>query len=303
MWWGDLVARSRGLRARPGVGAAPIEGRVEERRREHLAILARRAGGRRRLALRCLFDDADRRTLAVLLRGVAAGVDPERRLRRAPPTPGLPADLLRRLSRAGSVADLGRLLEQAKHPAAAACRGEGGLWDRLLALDRWWAARAVEGARREPVLRDWVADVVDGRNLLAAVALAGEARQDDDPPAGELFLEGGRALEREVFSRAAASGDRADALRRLAAGLRFEDRREARSSRTLATLREGIEDDLPDPQRLEDAVLADALHRQRRWMRRRPLSPAAVIVAWLEQLEDARRLRRAAAEAGLGGAP
>ena len=352
MWWGDVVARSAGLRTRllgpqavercrkakslhslrmlcapamePGPtreGATPVaavrslDAFLARRQERHLGILARWSGpepqrGRRR-SLAPIFDDADRRVLTALLRASASDTEPGPRPAETFATPRLPQTLLRQLATAESVDALVHMLDRAGHPAGGALASElhrpPTLLARLTALDRWWVAGAARAARHGgPPLRHWIPDVVDERNLGAALSLAGRFPGETERVA-EFFLDLGGAgvpwLDRETYLRAAAASSRKGALDVLSSSP-ANDSKDRRPE--LRELLSGLPEDVTGGA-LTDAALADQLRTQRRHARLDPLSAAPVLVGWLELLRENRALRQTAwrlfwTEGATGGA-
>lgn len=330
MFWGDVVARAAGLRGqllgpavteRCAAARSPAElaqivsssyrgetdaraarsfterldELLDERTERHLRLLSRwcglRASDRRREALAVIFDDADRRSLATLLRAVAGSVEPERGLRAAAATPGLPRGLLGLLAHAESAEELAQILRRAGHPAAscldaATPRAAASLLHRLTALDRWWVERARRGSGADPALGHWVRDVIDERNLGSAVSLAGVFAEDPDT-AEEFFLEGGEMIDRRTFRQVVASR-RSEAPAILAARWRAASER----SELYQLLAESPTEVAAGA--LTAAALADQLRTQRRLARLDPLCTAPIVVGWLEFRREASKLRRIA---------
>ncbi|MDX2057108.1 MAG: V-type ATPase subunit [Gemmatimonadales bacterium] len=214
----------------PAAAGSPGEfdraiGRVTARR---LAILDRWLGPRR-ATLAVVYEDEDRRSLRVLLRGAAHGAAPTERLRALVPTPGLPERALARLAQAASPDALIRELTRHGHPAGralaeAARRAERdgaavgrGLFGLETALARSFATRATRAARAGGrLLREFAAAIIDRENAWSLLTAAGWAA---DVAPDEVFLPGGRQLSEDEFRRIAALGD-ADRIRdRLAVAL------------------------------------------------------------------------------------
>ncbi|HKK27877.1 MAG TPA: V-type ATPase subunit [Gemmatimonadota bacterium] len=255
-WWGDIDARARGLDAHlpgparlralagrgspaelardlaaegilPGggrvTGAGELDAGIRRWAAGRLALLERRMGSRRAAAARVVLEEEDRRSLRTLLRGAAAGTRPALRHAGLVPTSRLSAPALEELSRASDVADLARALERFGHPAArvlsaASTATVPDLFGLEVALDRAWAARAVDGARRAgPELRSFVREAVDVANAWTALTLC---VAPGEVPAAEVFLVGGGRIGPGLLDRAFATGSREEAARVLAPAFR-----------------------------------------------------------------------------------
>jgi hypothetical protein len=302
--WGDLAARARGLSSRlldlaavldlaraadvkalcaalpaalrPSAGETPadIERAVRGEAGRQLALLARWAG-RRRHALAVIFEEEDLRSVRALLRGAAGAVPPDRRLAGLVPTPSLPEPALVDAAEAESPrAALARLAAWGRTDAEAAVPAATGVAPDLFGIEsrlaQGFARRAVEAARRGGRrLRAAAAQVVDLENAWSVILADGFA---SEVPPGEIFLEGGRALERERFLGAAGARDPLVRRRLLA---------EAFAGGPLAA---PFSDPATPWTRLEAAVLRARIDEQRRARRIDPLGPAPL-------LEFALRLR------------
>lgn len=251
-WWGDVNARARGMAAGlpdaaglralagrrspaslgrelaaagllPGAGpvatAGQVDGAVRRWAAGRLALLERRLGSRRNAAARVILEEEDRRSLRALLRGAAEGARPAARLAGTVPTRRLTAAFLEELARAPDLGGVAAALRRAGHPAAPILAAAGGgavpdLFRLEIALDRLFAARAVEGARGAgPDLEAFVAESVDVANAWSAIALSSTP---GDVTAGEVFIEGGSSLPEGVVARAMASEAPTEAARVLA---------------------------------------------------------------------------------------
>jgi vacuolar-type H+-ATPase subunit C/Vma6 len=187
---------------------------------DRLQLLGRWLGSRRP-ALAVVYEEEDRRTLRVLLRGAAQGVSPIARLRGVVPTPSLPDRILERLARVESPADLARILIRAGHPAGRALlavrppTGRRPLLHRLeAALARLFVTRATRAARGAGrVIGEFVALHVDVENAWTLLAAGTEA-----PVPSDSYLPGGGIIDQARFARVAALGNASsvrDALARL----------------------------------------------------------------------------------------
>lgn len=323
--WVDVVARARGLRThrlRPAtfnaLRAAPdlralaralaqagfpveegehripgLDLAVRRRAASELRILARWCG-ERAAELPVIFEDEDRRSLRAVIRGALQHQPAEVRLRGLVPTPTLPERALSELAGAPTPAGVATLLTVWNHPFGAALRKPAAATapDPLtldLALDRAWAARAVDGARhggKELVL--FVADAIDLANGATALSLAGTpptapmaataATAATTPArAADLYLEGGLRLARTAFTALLA-------------------RNRAAVSQVLSDLFHGT----PyaalfrrAPLRgLEDALLLARLDAQRQAARRAPLGVAPILWYALELRAESTALSR-----------
>jgi len=305
--WGDLDARARGLSARlldraalralaraaglPALARAlpadfrpsaeaehltpfQIERAVRAHAARQLALLARWADRRCR-ALAVIFEEEDLRSVRALLRGAAGSRPPDRRLAGLIPTPSLPEPALADAARAESPqAVLQRLASRGQPDAGPIVGAAAGVMpDLFLAealLARGHARRCVEAARRGgPGLRAYAAQVVDLENAWSALLAGGFGAE---VPAAEVFIEDGRALDRDRYLLAAAADDPLE-RRRLVA--------EAFAGTALAA--PFTEITIPQT-KLEAAVLRARIVEQRHAARVDPLGPAPL-------LEFALRLR------------
>jgi vacuolar-type H+-ATPase subunit C/Vma6 len=187
-YWGDLVARVAGLRARllrreqlarfgsagelaalarslndSGRLPVPVESphtpaRMEKAFRRAAAEpmeAVRRWAGSRSDALTPFFDDEDRRSIRALLRGAAAGAPASDRLAGLIPTSALPNRALYELASQATVAAVLRTLQAWKHPLTldidpASARARPDLLAFETAIRRAAAARAFTSLRRTP---------------------------------------------------------------------------------------------------------------------------------------------------------
>ncbi|MGD2046673.1 MAG: V-type ATPase subunit [Gemmatimonadota bacterium] len=180
-------------------------------RMDTLARWAGPGGGR----LAPLFLEQDARNVRSVLRGIVGALGPEQRLAGAVATPWLDRRALQHLARSRTAGSVAASLTTWGHPLGPALLEEAGeahvdLFRLEAALDRGWALAASEAARRAGgQMRRFVAESLDVRNTLAALVLAGARREGESV---DLFVEGGEILGREDFERAAAAGDRMDAV-------------------------------------------------------------------------------------------
>jgi vacuolar-type H+-ATPase subunit C/Vma6 len=251
--WGDLVSRSRGLATHllrrndlaglartqdlPALSVAlgrygfPIEegtrgspaGLDLAVRREaatRLRTLARWSGGRSEI-LSIVFDDEDRRSLRAIFRAIVQHATPEERVTGLIPTPALPERALQELGRQSTLAAAISLLSIWKNPYAPPLREaltatEPDLLKLEVLLNRAFAARALHGARRagkRSLLLEYVRETIDLENAFTAVVMAGEtgARGGAD-----LYLPGGRVVDRVLLDAAMGSGSPTLAAQRFA---------------------------------------------------------------------------------------
>jgi len=229
--------------------------------------------------------EEDRRSLRVILRGVAAHVAEGPRAAGLLPTPTLPERALEELASLPTVAAVGGLLAAWRHPfamglAEVARSAKPDLLTIELALGKAAAATAVAAARRSGsrALAHWVAESIDLENGLIALLLAGAG---EDLVADAHFLPGGHRLIRERFLEAVATRASAAAGARLApafCGTPYAD----------AFEREGR-----DPARLEGELATLRLQALTRQVRRAPLEPTTTLWYALrlhEQVIDLQRI-------------
>lgn len=304
--WGDLDARARGLSTRlldragllalarapglPALGRAlPADRRpttevgdltaleVERAVRGHAArllVLLARWADRRRPALSVVFEEEDLRSVRGLLRGAAGFVPPERRLAGLIPTPTLPEPVLVDAAQAESPqAVLERLASWGQRNAGLA-GGAGGIAPDLFRMEvqlaRMFARRGIDAARKGGKgLRAYAAEVVDLENAWSALLAGGYGAE---VPAADLFIEGGRAIDRDRFLEAAGAGDPIE--RRMLVARAFAG----------SALEPPFSDPATPSTKLEAAVLRARIDEQRIAGRVDPLGPAPL-------LEFALRLR------------
>lgn len=270
--------------------AASLELAIRRWAARPVAILQRWLDDREPL-LRVVLEDEDRRSLRAIVRGAVAGAPPEQRLAGLIPTRSLPERVLEELARQADARAVAALLSSWHHPfgapllAAAAAGPEPDTFALELALDRTWAARATDGARRCRRMRRIAAGAIDLRNARAAVTLAAEPQ---DQPVEAALLPGGRRVDRAHFV-AAAQADGAAAAAALLA--------EALGSRTLAVV---LRRHASEPGRLDDAILSWRIGRLARRIRLDPLGPEPVIHFLLRLRRQVVALRRVVWSAALG---
>lgn len=244
-----------------------------------LAVLARWSD-----AIAPLELDEDRRSLRVLVRGLASGAPTTSRLAATIPTVRLPAHELAALAELPTIEQLAPALARLHHPLASALGGARSPVDPL-ALELRLMRRFAELARsRDHALRTYLAQQIDAENTGAALLLAARGTGID---VDRAFVPGGSRIDRSRF--AAASASAIDAARaRLAAALT--------GTPLAAALFQ------PAPAALEDAALAWQLETQARLRRTDPLGLAPAIHAVLLRRDEARHLRRAAWRVSMGAA-
>ena len=221
--WAAMLARlvERGYAWQaPGADLSPEEfdRATVERQAARMRLLGRWLGTRRQ-ALAILYEDEERRALRILLRGAAQGASPAARMRGLMPTPGLPQRAIERLAEAESPALLTDALVQMGHPAGRALAQAGGpagesgvpsLWRLESALSRTFALRATRAARRAG------RDVRRFVGLLIDIENAGTLLMAEDWGAGvapdDVFLPGGKVLDRRRFEALASLPDRSGLL-------------------------------------------------------------------------------------------
>jgi hypothetical protein len=270
-----LVARARGLITRTlPAGGTPrvVEERLRDRAARELAILARWGGD----ALAPIELDEDRHTLRAIARGLVANAASSARTAGAVPTRLLSQRRIGALANATSFAELRSLLDD--HPLASAFDATE-LFDVEHALVRRFFEQAKLRDRAFAVYREQLVDVANAQTTLALAARGGDLTRD------ALFLDGGRLLDRTAFRAASTSLD----IAREALGRIF-------AKTPLATALFAA-----SPSAIEDATLAWQLATQARLRRTDPLGLASVLYLLLRRRDEARRLRREAWSAALGG--
>jgi vacuolar-type H+-ATPase subunit C/Vma6 len=275
----ELITRARGLSSRE---LTPPEGvDVEHWLRMHaasdFATLARWSAEAPE-GIAVLELDEDRRSLRAFVRALAAGITGERRRVAMTPTSHLREARLAALATATTIADARAILGD--HPLAAALTDDGPAID-VFALEHALAHAFAGAARkhaRDPAVRTYLSQLIDGDNACAVLELA--VRGKGVAPA-VLFIPGGERLDAATFAHAAVGP--IDASRELL--------EHAFAGTPVA---HGLDT-------IEDAILAWQLATQRHLRRTDPHGLAAVIYLVLHRREDARRLRLAAWRKALGG--
>jgi vacuolar-type H+-ATPase subunit C/Vma6 len=274
-------------------GADEFARRTGDVAADRFAVLARWLGPRR-ATLAVLYEDEERRTLRVLLRGAVEGASAGARLRAAVPTPDLPPRVLDRLAHADSPADLARRLVSLGHPAGRVLQTELdsgrelGLLGLEAALGRLFATRTTRAVRKAgPLVRAFAQLLLDLEN---AWSLLLRGNWGSEPDADAVFLPGGRWLSRERFDRLAAGDQEA-----VAQGLQSAF---ASSPVAGAFNGEGV-----DPVRIEGGAVRATIAWLRTLARRDPLSPAVLLHVLLRIQAERRDLRAVAAGLSLGAPP
>lgn len=319
--WGDLDARARGLAtrlptaddlerladtpdedafgrslatllgARDAVPRPAPERTIADALAARVDLLRMWAGPGRGRALRIVFEDEDRRSVRILLRGAAQGAPHETRLAGLVPTPALPADALEALARERSVERVaGRLAEDGNpYGPPLVARIEAGPFD-LFTLEvettRAFARRALERPG-DPAIEAHAREAVDLENAWAAI-LSGSFAADVD--ADTVFVEGGRAIDRGRFLEAARIDEVEKSREAVARAFRAAGSPLWRPFADLAI----------DPTRLEGAVLVERIEARRAAALRDPLSPAPLLAYLLRLRALAVDLRRIVQGRALG---
>jgi len=259
-----------------------------------LALLEVRLGPRRAAGVRTVLEEEDRRSLRALLRGAAAGARPELRAGGLVPTSRLPAPAIEAMSRAPDVPSLVAGLRRLGHPAASTLEGAAAttvpdLLRLEAALDRAFAARALEGARHGgSETLAFVREAVDLANAASALALAA-APGDVDP--GWVFVEGGARVDAPLLARAVLAGSREAAASMLAPA--FAD----------GPLEVAFGDAAAGPGGWERRALGLRIDAWRRTALTAPLGPAPFLVYTLRLRASVSDLSRLAWAAALGAPP
>lgn len=289
-----------GYPAEAAAAASPADferavGRIAARR---TALLGRWLGDRRSV-LAVIYDDEDRRTIRILLRGAAQGAVPAARLRAAVPTATLPEPSLERLARAETPARVGQILLRLGHPAGRALMaawdrsrgGAGGVRDLYaaeVALGRLFAERSVRHGRRGGAgLRRYVACRIDLENAWSLLAAAASAA----PSVADLALPGGAILTPARFVELARVAEPARRRAALAAAFRQ------------SPLAPVFADPAAPAELLESRALAALVSWQRRRARRNPLGSGPLLQVLLAIRVEAHDLRTIVAGTTLGAPP
>lgn len=311
--WGDLDARARGLATHllrhaelEALAQAPDCAALAEALRRHgfpveegeteaaalelavrrvaaarLRVLARWSGVRAE-ALTVLFEDEDRRSLRALVRGAVQGAPAEARLAGLVPTPTLPERALRELAERTKPAAIAALLTAWRNPYGSALlpvasAAQPDLFRLELLVNRTFATRALRAARGVSLLAAYVRETIDLENAYTALVLAIEGK---DVTPRDAFLPGGERLSIAAFEVAAAAGDAAEAIRRLAASFAGTP-----IGRAFAACVE-------DPSQLEEAVLRARVRALVHATRVAPLGPAPLLAYALRLRAEMMDLRR-----------
>lgn len=264
--------------------AANLEYAIRRRAAEQMSILARWAHGHRRATFAVLLEDEDRRSLQAILRGAAQGAAPEARRAGLIPTTQLSERALQALASQPTLTDVVRLLVLWNHPLGAPLIGavsesHPSLFTVENELQRAFARRALAHARKGGShLIDYVGQLIDVMNAWSALLHFVER----DPAIVDLtFVEGGRWVSREVFSKLLSLGTRAEVVRRL----NWELRKSPLSS--------AFKGELENLTELESAVLRAQINWQNGCVRKDPAGAAPLIGFVLElraQVLDLRRI-------------
>jgi vacuolar-type H+-ATPase subunit C/Vma6 len=276
----------------PGDGAAPaLEAAITRSLAERMALLAKWAGPDGG-ALLPIFIEQDAHNLRDILRGIAGGLAPERRVANAIPTPSLGRKQLMALAHAKSPGALAATLTDWEHPLGSALLEEAGRTRTdLFRIEAALAKRAAsvsalaarKGGRR---MRAFVREGIDAGNAVTAVLLAG-ARAEGEPE--DLFVEGGESLELDAFARAASAADRTSALEALAAAVEG-----TLLGRTLL-------EPLQRPAALANRILSARIDAYAKRRLQEPVTAVPVILFVLRLRREAQLVRRALWAAALGG--
>lgn len=267
-----------GLAEDPSVDA--IEAATRARTEQDFATLYRWARSHP-AAMMLLELDEDRRSVRVLVRGLAAGVGSTRRRAGCVATSWLNARRLTALSEATSLADFAEILEG--HPLRAAFNDLTTL--DILALEAALTrtfARCARMLAEDTAITTYLAQLIDGENAEAALLLAARGRHLD---ARDMFVAGGTRLSAAQFERAAVAPlEEARALLAAAfAGTPLERALVASS-----------------PSAVEEAVVAWQLAAQKKLRRTEPHGLASVLYLVLRRRDEVIRLRRVAWRFALG---
>jgi vacuolar-type H+-ATPase subunit C/Vma6 len=249
---------------------------------DRFATLARWAGPRGD-QLAVVFLEQDVHAVRDLMRGALGGLGPEQRLVGALPTPTLPRKALRVLAGVGTPTGVAATLAAWGHPLGHALvrEADDALSDPFqmeVALGRSLGAlapRAARGGGRH--VRDFVAESVDGHNVVTAILLAGARSEGVE---AEMFVEGGRSLGLDGFLMAAEAPDHAEAVRGLGDYLRG------------TLFAEALADSAASSAALSSAILSARIHALRTKARLEPVSALPVLHFVLALCREARKVRR-----------
>ena len=265
-----------------GTSPAALDLAVRRQAGTAFRVLGRWCGSRAD-ELAVIFEDEDRRSLRILLRGLFQGVAPATRLSGLIPTPSLPERALEELAAQQNARDLAGLLTIWGSPFGEPLLQELGpaqpdLFRVELQLDRTWATRAQRaGVSRDRAMRDFARTSIDFINVRSALLLA---LQGTDVDVDDMFLSGGGCLRAHQFRLAALAGGVEATLEVLARGM-------AASSFADVLRMHG------DLSTLEEALLVEHISHFGRLARREPTSLAPVLTYVLrlrKQVIDLRRL-------------
>ncbi len=325
--WADLNARARGLSTRL-LGRAALEGLAHSpdltalsealERRGYLIDAAargapdaielaarrvaasrlrtlRRWAGPRSPALAIVFEDEDRRSISILLRGTVQHAPADLKLAGLLPTPALPERALEQLAHQPAPGAVAALLAAWKHPLGAALVPESGKPEvdllRLEAiLARTFFARSLETARSQgtrSVLFSYVQRLLDLHNAGTILTLSAEQH----PSLVEMWIEGGKDLPRALGQRAVTAGNPAAAGAIVASGFGKTGLARAFAAHSA------------DPVALEAALLKALIGELKASARRAPLSPAVVLGYALRLRAELLDIRRTVWGIPLGAPP
>lgn len=264
--------------------AAPreLEAAISRSAAERLVTLGRWASAEGD-ALSPIFLEQDARNLRAILRGLVGAVSREQRLAGSLPTPVLDRRALEALAGAESTASLASRLVAWGHPLGSALLkgAEGARRDTFrmeAALMRGVAMAASTAAESGgEVMRRFVSDSVDARNIFTALLLV-RVRREGEPVT--FFVDGGRCLSRRDFVLAATAADPARCIDALAAA--------TRGTLFVAPLLEPAS----SPSAVAARILSARVGDLRRRGRLDPLSPAPAILFFLRLRLEMQRLRR-----------
>jgi vacuolar-type H+-ATPase subunit C/Vma6 len=187
-----------------------VDAAIEHEGRRRLGLLGRWLAERRAHFIG-VFEEEERRAIRIRLRGLASGDKRAPSGRAADSGAGLSRRAREELGRAadvtGLVNALGRIDSSYAEPLERSLRTEGeNLLALELALDRAFAQRALQGARRlGGCLLAWVEDGIDLENAWCAIVREAQG-----------FVEGGRRLSRERYTKIASLDEEVDRRRQLA---------------------------------------------------------------------------------------
>lgn len=274
------------------VAARAVELAIVRSLADRMATLARWDGPDGK-ALAVVYLEQDMRNVRHVLRGAVGALGSEQRLAGCIPTPTLDRKALELLARAESPGAIAATLVAWDHPLGSAIleaseKAHPDLFRLETALARHLASEASDAAKRAGRhVRHYVSESLDDHNVVTALVLAG-ARSESAP--GELFVEGGSALDAEGFAAAAAADGPLSAAEILAAATR-------------GTLFEApLGEPSASPSRVSTRIVAARIRRLAREERLEPVSAAPVLLFILRLRDEARRVREALWGVALAGA-